>query len=350
MFKRIQSYVISLYRTISISILLIIITGVLSYLFLLGFYLINTSWAIPLILSPSQPKVLSFQPQIASLTLGLSKQRSELKTALMTKENIIEQIDQIDKMSLKIKEASNNEKNRSLDASSLMIKLLNKKNNNIAQTSKTLGAVKLLLDQTDEELKAGLITKDQAAQRKITLQGAINNYTDLSIASTQIEAQTTQLVDYVSTLAGNNKSLNALVPTKTLMELDALKSQLKLQLDSGERSIDILKKSMAADNRILQVAMDSPYYSALFSPTPVIFITYDNMERVEVGSPVYDCYLQVIFCRRVGEINKIYSAEEYAKHPLFKSDLRGKFATVNFTDKDAARSAVLFVNNKPLLI
>jgi hypothetical protein len=229
-------------------------------------------------------------------------------------------------------------------------KLVASKKTNIIQSAQTLEMLKSLNAQIEDELKAGLITSDQAAQRRISTQSAANSYTDLNVSAVQMEIQVAQLKEYSLTLGGANKSLLALAPSKQLMELAALRSQLKLQLDTSERNVEIVRKSAAADNVILQAAMDSPYYSALWAPTPVIFIPYANLSYAEPGQIVYDCRLQIIICRQVGTIIKVYEAEEYAKHPLFKTDLKGKLATVIFTDKQAAKSTVLFLGSKPLFI
>jgi hypothetical protein len=350
MFKQFQSYIIGLYRATSISVLVIIIAGVISYLFLLAFYTVSNTWAIPLVLSPSQSKVLSFQPQIAALNLSINKQKTELINATQTKQSILEQLIQIDLLALKIEEAVKVEKDRSLQSSNSVAKIAANKRSNMAQSEKTLTVVKELERQTDTELKVGLITSDQAAQRKIALQAAINSYTDLNSSAIQNQIQSTQLRDYSNTLGGENKSLVALAPTKQLMELAALKTQLKLQLGISERNLAVVKESMAADNKIMQVAMDSPYYRALWAPTTIMFIPYDNLKNAVPKAPVYSCFLQVLLCYQVGEIEKVYDAEEYSKHPLFKSDLRGRFATVIFTDKQAAKSSVLFLGSKPLFI
>jgi hypothetical protein len=347
---KINNAVVLIYRRFAFAVLSLFFVGVVSYVALVMFYAVSNSWATPLVLSPSQTKVLNFQPQIAALVLNINKQKSELTNAINTKQSIIEQLTQIDTMRAKLEKTVVVEQARVANNAAVAKSIAGSKRVNIKDTGNTISVVKELEKQTDAELKAGLITNDQAAQRKLSLQAAINSYTELRASAANLDAESTNMTDYSKTLGGENRSLNALAPSRQLMELAALKSQLQLQLDSGERNIDILKKSMTADNRILQVAADSPYYSALWSPTPVVFIPYDNLKNVTRGTNIYDCYLQVIFCRHVGIIERVYDAEEYGKHPLFKSDIRGKFATITLEDKTAARSVVLFLGSKPLFI
>lgn len=346
----IKRFYLFTYKSLSLTFFSILLAVVVGYSSIVLFYLASDSWGTPLVLSPSQSKVLTFQPQVANLVLNINKQKAELSTVLQTKKSILEQLIEIDTLAIKIEETAKNEKNRSSYSSGMLTRAIGDKRIAIKQTEETLAATRELKEQTDRELKAGLITADQAAQRKITIQSATNSFVDMGANTTQLEVQATQLRDYSQTLGGSTRSLLGLAPAKQMMELNATKSQLKLQLSIGERQLDVLQKSMAADNRILQVAMDSPYYMALFQPTPVMFIPYSNIEGVKRGDPVYDCLLQIILCRQVGVIDRVFDAEEYAKHPIFRTDLKGRFATITLTNKDSANSQVLFVGSKPLFI
>jgi hypothetical protein len=347
---KINNAVVLLYRRLAFGVLSIFFAGVVSYVGLVLFYSVSTTWATPLVLSPSQPRVLSFQPQVALLVLNLNKQKSELKTAILTKKSILEQLINVDSMEIKLREAIEVEKNRSASTVAIINQLNARKRNNIVQSEKALAQSKELEKQINQELSAGLITSDQAAQRAITLQGALNSQTEQLISSAEMQVKSTELRDYSLTLGGSSRSLAALVTTKQLMEMSALRTQLQLQLDVGERNVEIVRSSMVADNRILQVAMNSPYYRALWASTPILFIPYDNLSKAEPGAAIYDCILQVLLCRQVGTIDKVFEAEEYARHPLFKSDLKGRFATINLTDKNASNSLVLFMGSKPLFI
>lgn len=346
----VQKLIISAYRLTSFIVLSTVLTLVIGYLLLLIFYTVNTSWAAPLVLSPSQTRVMSFQPQVAALALNLNKQKGELKTAILVKKNILEQLINLDTVAIKMEEAMLAEKHKALSTSSTLDSLVASKNENIRQSDQALAELNGLGRQIDDELAAKLITSDQAAQRRISIQSSRNAFTELKTSTAQLNVQSGQLKDFASTLGGKNKSLLALAPTKQLMELDVLKSQLRLQLITSEQNEEIVRKAMASDNRILQVAMSSPYYAALWAATPVLFIPYDNLDRAKKGQAIYNCWLQIIFCSQVGTIDEVFEAEEYAKHPLFKTELKGRMATVTFTDKTATNSAVLFIGSKPLFI
>lgn len=350
MINKLNAGFVSIYKLFSFAILGLIVLIVSSYVILVLVYSISSTWGTPIVLSPSQTRVMSFQPQVATLVLNINKQKAELNSAMLVKKNILEQIVNIETVSLKMEEAIIVEKRRASSTSSTLDTLVRSKQENIKQSEATLVELNNLNKQIAAELSAGLITSDQAAQRQIANQSAKNALTDLEVGKTQLTVQSTQLKDYSSTLGGKNNSLSALISAKQLMEMDALKSQLKLQLVVSEQNVEIVRNAMAADNRILQVAMESPYYRALWDKTPVLFVPYDNLSVAAPDVPVYNCMLQIILCYKVGVIDKVFDAEEYARHPLFKTDLKGRFATINLTDKKAANSSVLFLGSKPLFI
>jgi hypothetical protein len=120
--------------------------------------------------------------------------------------------------------------------------------------------------------------------------------------------------------------------------------------ETAKESIEQLRTSVAEGERVLEVAKQSPYYLALSKDVFVAFIQYENMDTVKPGAPVYDCLLQIILCRNVGTVTQVYDAEEYARHPLFKSDIKGKFAGIDFGVKKSSESSVVFIGHKPLLL
>src|SRR6516162_5385770 len=80
-FKLVQKHIITGYRLLMTGGLLLIVAGVLSYLFLMAFYAVDRNWAAPLVLSPTQEKVLAYQPQVAAMEAALLKDRVDLATA-----------------------------------------------------------------------------------------------------------------------------------------------------------------------------------------------------------------------------------------------------------------------------
>src|SRR5437016_5066258 len=81
--------VIALYRMFAILTLYAVLTGVLAYGFVMGFYALNTSWAAPVILSPADDKSLDFTQKLVTSKqtledVSLDKKRLESSISEMT--------------------------------------------------------------------------------------------------------------------------------------------------------------------------------------------------------------------------------------------------------------------------
>ena len=57
----------------------------------------------------------------------------------------------------------------------------------------------------------------------------------------------------------------------------------------------------------------------------------------------------MIFCAQSGQITRVYEAEEYARHPMFKTDLKGRFVGVSFDEEKDAQKDIAFIDHRPLL-
>lgn len=346
----INNTVVGVYRRLAFFTLAAFFTGVVCYISLIVFYTLSSSWAAPITLSPTQEKVLTYQPQIATLEVSVNKQRVDLQTAIATEGAIVEQLAQAEKLAVRIDDAYKQEMELLSKTSQSMTRVLREKQSSIAQGNATLRSVKDLLRQTDQELAAKLITADQAAQRKIVLQSAVGSLVTERADAIQLGYQTEVMSGSARTLGGESSSIAAISSIKQALDVRAMISQLKIQLETTKQSIVMLKQDITNNERVLNVAKLSPYYKALREEVTVAFVPYDNLESMEVGDKVYDCYLQVLVCRKVGKVVTLYDAEEHAKHPLFKTDMRGRLVEIKFTDPDSSKSQVVFIGGKPLLL
>ncbi|MCP2085902.1 UNVERIFIED_ORG: hypothetical protein J2Y81_001919 [Paraburkholderia sediminicola] len=331
-------------------ILLVIVIGVLSYLFLMGFYAVNRNWSAPIVLSPTQEKVLAYQPQVSALEAELLKNRVDLATATEKYRVINGQIADTRKLIERFDAAAHSESHALALSESDIRSALSRKRIDAAQTEKAASDVKPMLASVESDLMAGLITKDEAMSRRLNIQSAINAITDTHISEITLREQARTAATASRTLGGGEaSSLSALQSLSNEAQLRMTLAQASVDAETARQSVDQLRATVANAERVLNVAKRSPYYLALTRSVPVVFVAYDNLVNATPGAPVFDCYLQVVVCRRVGAIEHVYEAEEYARQPLFKTDIKGKFARVNFSVKFAEQSPVVFIGHKPLL-
>lgn len=348
---KINNTVVAFYRSLAFVLLSLYLVAVIGYVALIGVYIASRSWAAPLTLSPSQERVLAFQPQVANLESNLLKQRVELQAAEAKLSTDIVQLDRVSEM-LRLLDGAQKTESRQLARTNVSIgKLLKDKRANIAETEKTIADAKAMLKTVDDELAAGLITRDTAQGRRISLQAAINSATDARTAALALQEQARVARSGSRTLAGKEAtSLVALQSLQEALSLRALHAQLTVETETARLTVEQLKTAIADGVRVLEVAKTSPYHLALRQSVSVVFVPYDNLKNVVIGESIYDCYLHVIVCRKVGVVERLYEAEEYARHPLFKTDLKGRLVMVKFDLEKASQSQVVFIGGKPLFL
>ncbi|MCT7317920.1 hypothetical protein N5I87_18055 [Ralstonia sp. CHL-2022] len=345
-----QSKMLVVYRLASFFVLIAIIGGIFGYIALLFFYLQSNNWGAPLVISPAQERVLSYQPQVAQLRAQLDKQRTDLVDLTAQLGVKKEGLQALDALIARTTEAQQRQIQNMSHVSKNLSRLVSLKSGDIADSERAHAQLKGMMASTDAEMRAGLISKEDAAARMVTLQSSANALTDSKIAAMQVGVNSTQSRAVMSTLGGAADDLQTMTTLAQTQQMIFSRMQLKAEIDSAQGNLGVLRAGIKESERILAVAMRSPYYKALTQPVSVAFVPYENMERAKAGEPVYDCILQIFLCKQVGKVAATYDAEEYAKHPLFRYDLKGKLVEVNFTDPASSTSRVVFFGRKPLLL
>jgi hypothetical protein len=142
--------------------------------------------------------------------------------------------------------------------------------------------------------------------------------------------------------------------------LEILEKQAELRSETAQLdvAINVAQKELQEDNRqidrlreAITTAKQSPYFlNASGGQTLYLaFVPYDNQASAEAGRPIYDCYLNMLVCRKVGTVARLFSGEETAIHPIFKTNLRGFLIQMTLDHPDSAKSKTVFLGGKPLL-
>jgi hypothetical protein len=136
----------------------------------------------------------------------------------------------------------------------------------------------------------------------------------------------------------------------TSAEIERSRLDLRVQLGVLDREVKVLKQAVDSDGRILEIARTSPYYKALFKPVTLAFVPYENLKYAFKGTPVYFCLISIIICERVGTVSARYPAEEFARHPIFRTDMRGNLIEIDFIEEKYSKESVVFLNGKPFIL
>jgi hypothetical protein len=333
--------VVMVYRIFAIVTLYVVLGGVLAYGFVMGFYALDTSWAAPVILSPVDDKSLDFTEKLVTSRqtleeLNVDKKRLEEGVAEMSKHQAA-----LLALEPELQAAIVRERKHNQATGPQLLELDKQKQSDNLKTQAVLTQVKEVEASIDKDLAAGLITKGDAAAQRAALNQAQNTYTDSKIGEILL---TDSILEKTTT---DTKSLDVLDKQAELIseiaQLDIAIGVAQKQLHEESQQIDRLRQALAT-------AKQSPYYLTASGDDTVFFafVPYDNRNNVSSGSAVYDCYLNMIACKKVGTVKQVFAGEEHAIHPIFRTDMRGFLIQMQLDHPESAKSKTVFLRRKPL--
>ncbi len=334
--------VITLYRVFAITMLYSVLAGILAYAFVMGFYAINSSWAAPVILSASDEKSLAFREQLVMSQqtiedVKVDAQKMESGIAEMTKHRAA-----LVALEPELSGAIARERAHNSATGPQLAALDAQKQADNSKTQSVLAQLRQVESNINKDLAAGLITKGDAATQLSALNQAESSYTDSKIAEVMLTDNVLQ-----KTTTGTD-SLEVLEKQAELRseaaQLDVAINVAQKELEEDNRQIDRLRQAIAT-------AKQSPYYlnAAGGQTLYFAFVPYDNRASAVAGNPIYDCYLNMIVCHKVGEVKQIFTGEQEAIHPIFKTQIRGFLIQMNLNGDESAKSRTVFLGRKPML-
>jgi len=333
--------VVMVYRIFAILTLYLVLAGVLAYGFVMGFYALNTSWAAPVILSPADDKSLDFTEKLVTSRQTLEDLNVDLKklndgVAEMNKHRAA-----LEALEPELQAAIAREKQHNQVTGPQLMELDKQKQADNLKTQRVLAQVQEVEAAIDKDLAAGLITKGDAATQRAALNQVQSSYTDSKIGSV---------------LLSDNILQKTTTDTKTLDVLDK-QAELISEIAQLDIAIGVAQKQIHEETQqvdrlraALNTAKQTPYYLSVSGGSAVnfAFVPYDNQSSASPGAAVYDCYLNMVLCRKVGTVKQIFAGEEHAIHPIFRTDIRGFMIEMQLDHPESAKSKTVFLNRKPL--
>jgi hypothetical protein len=333
--------VVTIYRIFAILTLYAVLGGVLAYGFVMGFYALSTSWAAPVILSPTDDKSLDFNEKLVT-------SRQTLEGLNVDKKRLEEGVDEMNKhktallaLEPELQAAIIREKKHNQATGPQLLELDRQKQADNLKTQAVMAQVKEVEATIDKDLAAGLITKGDAATQRAALNQAQSSYTDSKIGEVLL---TDSVLEKTTT---DTKSLVVLDKRAELIseiaQLDIAIGVAQKQLHEETQQIDRLKLA-------LSTAKQTPYYLTVSGDSTAYFafVPYDNRNSVSIGNAVYDCFLNMVVCKKVGTVKQVFAGEEHAIHPIFRTDIRGFLIQMQLEQPESAKSKTVFLNRKPL--
>lgn len=334
--------VISLYRVFAITVLYLVLGGILTYAFVMGFYAVSNSWAAPLILSAVDEKSLDFRQKLVTSQqtiedLKVDSQKLESGIAEMKKHRA-----SLLALEPQLQTAIARERTHNRAIGPQLATLDTEKQADNLKTQAVLKQLREVESNINKDLAAGLITKGDAATQLSALNQAENAYTDSKIAEVL-------LTD--SVLQKNTTGTDSLDVLEKQAELRSEAAQLDVAINVADKQLQEESRQIDRLREAIRTAKQSPYYlnAAGGQTLYFAFVPYDNQASAVAGRPVYDCYLNMFACRKVGTVNQVFAGEETAVHPIFKTNIRGFLMQMNLDHPESAKSKTVFLGRKPLL-
>lgn len=333
---------LAVYRWAAIAGLYSLLILVVGYFVGLGFYYESKTWIAPLIISPSNKDILAMSETLVTTQQtieGLSLQREQQTTLMheMQQQNAMLKVLDGQLSNAIVKERNASKVNgRDLDT------LTQEKRDAIQSSEGDVGRATEMAKTIDKELNSGLISKTDAAKEIANIDQIIMGHTDAKIAEVllrdNVREKTTTDVNTMDILA-KKAELDTQIATFTT---GALNSQQ--QIITNDSQIKQLKQAV-------EVAKHSSAYRAMESKYAVhfAFVRYESEYSATVNAPIYKCLVGPLGCHEVGHIQRIFTDEETAQNPVFKTPMRGFLVELSLTEERAAKSTVLFIG-RPLWI
>jgi hypothetical protein len=342
LFRGAHQLAVPTYRAIAVVTLYAILVLVGSYAFVQVFFALNTSWVAPFIVTPTNDKILDLTEKLVSsqqtltvLVLDRDRLRDSLGDLKKSK-NSLDLLDCKFQRALRLQDTAN-----TVDAPELR-QLNIQKHQDMAATLNVLDEDREIETKINKDLRAGLITKGDAAVAKTQLRETRNTYTDGKVAEVLLRDSVRQKTpDYGSTVDALSKEA----------ELKSSIIQLAIQITAGEEQLRSDETQILQLRAAIATAQSSPYFLATKHDVKFAFVPYENQAKIFEGGAVYSCYLSMVICHKVGTVQQIFADEEKVNSPFpfFKSELRGSLIQLDLTETEAAKEKVLFVGRKPLL-
>lgn len=319
------------------------LVGVLSYGFLWGFYAINTGWIVPLRISPSNDRILTMTSQLVASQTTLNTLVMTNSNLEKTKVELLARRSVLVSLTRQLDAALARERQNNTQSGTELTNLAQQKQADLSRQNQILKDTDAVRTAIERDLKAGLITKAEALSQESTLTQFQNSYTDGRVGEVVLRDNIHQKL--------SNDDLAAVDTLSKQVDLRSQIATIDLQISTGEDQLKNNLVQIEAIKKAVATTTDSPYFLATKSDhlLTFAFVPYDNQKRVDVGAPVYDCYLSMIACRYAGKIERVYTDEEKATNPFYKTDMRGFLVQLNLEKPEAAKSKTMFVGGKPLL-
>ncbi|MCP3141914.1 coiled-coil domain-containing protein [Pyxidicoccus xibeiensis] len=360
--NRINSIVVAAYKLIGSVLLALIMLGLISFLTVQGFFMVNRSWVTPTVVSPTDPEILTLNTQVAAQTSARDHVLAERRTVenrIADAERIIASeraFQQRFKVALRGERASKDRVARRL---SQLRREFGVARQEITESNKAFSGLTRV--RTDALYGARLLEQED----KLTVNHHLAQMaqSNLSLAQSTVELET-RLESLQRELAGLNAVHDGLGKDATpdgmtadVLLLEREYTHSTLEQSRAEATLKSLKEDLKALDEVslrydtlIASLRQSPYLRAIETDLTIAFVPYENLVNAEQGTPLYACAAKLFWCREVGVMGRALEGEVSIKHPIRQYMLRGVMVEIQLSDTPSAREDLLHLGRPPMLL
>jgi hypothetical protein len=210
----------------------------------------------------------------------------------------------------------------------------------------------------DEQLQAGLTTKDRYVSGGLQLGQLAQTNLALAEKASDLAARRVQMKREAEALLAATMGSD---PGAAHLNVDALRLRqdyVRASLDAAKARDEIkgfteamatLDRSVARYDDLIKVLSEDPLLKALNGSVSMAFVPYENLPKAKQGVPVFACRFDMLWCRKVGQIERVLPGEVTQHSAVDSKNERGVMVEISLRDSgDAARNQVLFLDHAPL--
>jgi hypothetical protein len=339
---RLQHGFLPVYRLAAVLTLYGVLACVIGYAVTMGFYALNESWIAPVILSRTDDRSMELAQRIEQGT-------ETLESTTLTRDHTLNMLNEmkehraaLDRIKPELVEAIRRETEHNRATGARLVNLSARKHDDNTMMDTMLHEVSDAETSIRRELRAGLITRADAAIQLAQLRQTHNVHTDSEI-------QEVMMQDDI--LHNNTTDTRTLEILDKNAELESEIAQLDINIADANKQVETYDDQIHRLYDSISAARQAPYFLST-SVTPggalqFAFVPYDNKDNAKVGASVYRCFIAMVGCHKVGSVAKIFVGEEHTMNPIFRTDMRGFFVQLELTEPQAAIDKTLFLDHKP---
>lgn len=356
----VNSLVVSLYKVLGFAILFFILGGLVAYLAGQAFFLLNESWVAPTIVSGSDERVLRLNAELAERLAErdrLLAQKAELEVRIADARRIAASEKTFQERFRLALRADRAARAQELARLSALRKEYDAAAEEIVQSNQAYAG---LARVRAEALKdASLLDKEAYLTQNHQLAQLAGSNLGLADRRVGLESQLFSLERMIGALDGSMSSIRGgkgggLSAEVLLLERQYARSTVEAARADGDiealaKGLELLEGAIARYDTLLEAIDDSPYLAAMQGDLAIAFVPYDNQDSVTPGIALYACDLGVVWCRRVGRVDRYLDGEVTLRHPARNVILRGQMAVLDLFDQKWVQKDLLHAGRAPLL-